>query len=178
MLFTECFEERGVGPREHFLDPIHSPSFHHRGGLPEKDGGRLVRPERTERDTSRVEVPTPECIVTEFVGLFGGVDGRSEGCSPVTTSRRDPRLALRCVRGAHAVTGPGADLDGFVEQGERALRLLEREPKRMDREDERERTVDAGGPGEMHRFVNGRDRGVGRRFGDLERGAEREQRVG
>ena len=66
------------------------------------------------------------------------------------------------------VTDPGADLDGFVEQGERALRLLEREPAREVFEGDHEHVVDAGGTGDAHRFFGGRDCGVERRFGDVE----------
>ena len=116
-------------------------------------------------------------MITEFERLFGGVDGPLEGCSPVTTSSRDPRFDPHRVRDAQAVTDPGADLDGFVEQGERAFGLLVREPGREDREGEGERGVDAGGTGDAHRFVNGRDRGVERRFGDLERAAEHDECV-
>ena len=92
-----------------------------RVGLPEDDGRGLVRPERAQRDTSRVEGPTHESMITEFERLFGGVDGRLEGCSPVTTSSRDPRFDPHRVRDALAVADAGADLDGFVEQGERAF---------------------------------------------------------
>ena len=106
-----------------------SPSFRHRVGLPEEDGRGLARPERAQRDTSRVEGPTRDSMITEFERLFGSVDGPLEGCSPVTTSSRDPRFDLRRVRDAQAVADPGADLDGFVEQGERAFGLLEREPE-------------------------------------------------
>ena len=92
-------------------------------------------------------------------------------------SSRDLRFGCHRVRDALPVTDPGADLDGFVEQGERALRLLEREPGREVLEGDRERAVDAGGTGDAHRFFSGRDCGVERRFGDLEHAAEHDECV-
>src|SRR5262249_38352857 len=118
---------------------------------------------------------TRERTITEFQRLFDGVDGDSEGCWPVTTSGRDPGFDPHRVRDAWADADAGGDLDGFVEQGERALRFLEREPGREHWKAVDERGVDAGGTGDAHRFVSGRDRGVERRFGDLERAAEREE---
>ena len=107
LLFAEGFEEGGVGRCEHFEGPIRSPSFRHRVGLPEEDGCGLAGPERAQRDTSRVEGPTRDCMITEFEPLFGGVDGSVEGCWPVTTSSRDPRFDSRRVRDAQAVADPG-----------------------------------------------------------------------
>ena len=115
-------------------------------------------------DRSRVAGPVHGGEKTELEVLFGGVDAGPEGGSPFATPGRDHLLCTRVAGAtAHAVADPGADLDGFVEQGERAFGLLDREHDREDREAERERGVDAGGAGDAHRFVDGRDRGVERR---------------
>ena len=92
LLFAEGLDEGGVGRREHFEGPIRSPSCCHRVGLPEEDGRGLVGPERAQCDTSRVEAPAFDSLITVFERLFGGVDGPSEGGLPVTASSRDPRL--------------------------------------------------------------------------------------
>src|SRR2546426_7141100 len=76
-----------------------------------------------------------------------------------------------------AVADAGTDLGRLVEQGERAFGLLVREPVREVREAEGERVVDAGGTGDARRFVTGRDRGVERRFGELERTCEHDECV-
>ena len=50
------------------------------------------------------------------------------------------------------------------------------EPGREGRKGDREHCVDAGGTGDAHRFVDGRDRGVERRFCGLDRACEHEER--
>ena len=173
--FAEGFEERGVGRREHFEGRTRSPSFLNRVGLAEEDSGGLARPDRAQRDASRGEGPTHDSEITQFERPFGGVGGLLEGPSPVTTSSRDPRSGCDRVRNASPVTVPSGDLDGFVVQGERALRLLERDPARKVLEGHHEHALDAGRTADAHGFFSGRDCGVERRFGDHEHAAKHDE---
>ena len=120
MLFTEGFEESRIRRCEHFEVPGRPLPCRHRVGLPEDDGRGLIRPELAQRDTSPVEGPTRGRKI-QFEVLFGGVDARAEGCPPVATTGREPSFVPRRQRDAHAIADSGADLNGFVEEGERAF---------------------------------------------------------
>ena len=169
VLFTQGFAEGGVGRLLHFEDPIRYLCFRHRVRLPDEHGRGLEQSELPKRDPSQVAEPDV-CQSTELEVLVGGVDDCPECCSPFPAAARDMTFLVGRVCDAPAVADPGADLGRFVEQGERSLGLLVRQPGREEREGEGERAVDAGGTGNTYRFVNGRDRGVGSRLGDLDRG--------
>ena len=117
------FEEGGVGRRDHFESPNPVPI------VPCIESDFPKRTAAGSQDPSAHNATPAQCRGTysraarspssSFCSAESTLAWRAVRQSPRRAA--DPRFDPHRVRDAHAVADPGADLDGFVEQGERAF---------------------------------------------------------